>query len=106
MLTESARSVQKNIRNAVHLVLAHLYRNLHEANKTAHNTDNDIEYDDEALFQQMLVRDIQEGEDITAKDNHESNNVEIFSVQVEFQPTTDGFLGVCIDSGAKHTVAG
>lgn len=90
----------KKVRNAVHLVLAHLCHELDQSDDD-HNGDNPE--DDAKVFEQILVTGITEL-DITG--SQKEDDIPIFSVHVHFAPTSGSFWGACIDSGAQRTVIG
>lgn len=90
----------KKTPNAVHIVLAHLCRELDDP--TPLNSDDSA--DDGDLFEEMLVCDaaepLQNWQEM-GKDA-ELENLEIYAVQTLLQPTADTFWGACNDSGAQN----
>lgn len=89
--------------NAVHLVLAHLCYELDEHDDNCENDNIDDADDDVNIFEQLLVVDDSKS---NGGDNQDDDDIPIFSVQVQFEPTSEEFWGACIDSGAQRTVIG
>lgn len=92
---------ERNNKNAVHLVLAHLCHELDEP-VTTNDDGNNGEQDDAEIFEQMLV--FNKGVDSQGGTDQELDNISILSVQFNFAPTTGEFWGACLDSGAQRTV--
>lgn len=93
---------------AMHIVQAHLCRELDEPpDKNVQKADDDGKDNTEVLVEMLVDSGNDYSYDPTCtKCEKDPVNIAIFSVQVQIASTFDTLWGACIDSGAQNTVIG